>query len=167
MPLHQLAVAPADVSGTRLGLALNAPAPPTLASCQLEHPGGGVLRLGVLGASHVVTVEHAARHFSEQVSCTARRHGGALPEHADAPGYRIESSTVTHGEEAFRQLAQRLRDRCATDAGWLGGTFPGDDAALTVLAAEPEGAGWRWQTWHLYPAASGGTVVHTASRWHP
>jgi hypothetical protein len=45
--------------------------------------------------------------------------------------------------------------------------FPGDDAALTALAAEPDGTGWRWQTWHLYPAVSGGTVVHTASRWHP
>jgi hypothetical protein len=45
--------------------------------------------------------------------------------------------------------------------------FPGDDAALTALAAEPDGTGWRWQTWHLYPAGSGGTVVHTASRWHP
>ncbi|CPR12320.1 hypothetical protein BN971_03614 [Mycobacterium bohemicum DSM 44277] len=38
------------------------------------------------------------------------------------------------------------------------------------LAAEPDGDGWRWQTWHLYPgvpAGSGGIVVHTASRWQP
>ncbi|MCA2338638.1 DUF2617 family protein, partial [Mycobacterium avium] len=42
--------------------------------------------------------------------------------------------------------------------------------ALTVLAARPDGAGWRWRTWHLYPdrpAGRGGTVVRTASRWHP
>ncbi|CNI96151.1 Protein of uncharacterised function DUF2617 [Mycobacterium tuberculosis] len=49
--------------------------------------------------------------------------------------------------------------------------FPGDDAALTALAAEPDGPGWRWETWHLYPGyprpGSGGTVVHTTSRWHP
>jgi hypothetical protein len=168
VPFYQLAVTPADVSGTRLGLALNAPAPAPLASCRLEHPGGGVLRLGVLGASHVITVEHATRRFSEQVSCTARSHGGALPERADAPGYHIDSSTVTHDEPAFRQLAQRLRDQCTTEPGWLGGTFPGDDAALTVLAAEPDDTGWRWQTWHLYPQRpSGGVVVHTASRWHP
>jgi len=51
--------------------------------------------------------------------------------------------------------------------GWLGGTFPGDDAALTALAAEPDGDGWRWQTWHLYPASTGGTVVYTTSRWRP
>jgi hypothetical protein len=170
VPLHQLAVTPADVSGKGLGLALNAPAPQALATCLLEHPGGGALRLGVLGASHVVAVEHDAHRFSEEVSCSARSHAGRLPEHADAPGYHIESRTDTHHEATFRQLARELRERCASETGWLGGTFPGDDAALTVLAAEPDGTGWRWQTWHLYPHSplgSGGTVVHTASRWRP
>ena len=167
MPLHQLAVTPADVSGERLGLALNAPAPPALATSSLQHPGGGALQLGVLGASHVVAVEHAKARFSEQVSCTARGLGGDLPRRTDAPGYRLESRTETHDEPSFRRLARELRDRCAREPGWLGGTFPGDDAALTALTAEPDGPGWRWQTWHLYPAASGGTVVHTASRWHP
>ena len=164
MPLHQLAVSPADVSGAGLGLALNAPAPPPLATCRLDHPRGGTLVLGVLGASHVITVEHAKGDFSEQVSCHL---GGELPKHTDAPGYRLESRTDFHDEPTFRRLAQRLRERCARETGWLGGTFPGDDAALTVLTAEPDDAGWRWQTWHLYPAASGGTVVYTASRWHP
>jgi hypothetical protein len=167
VPLYQLAVAPADVSGKRLGLALNAPSPQPLATYSLDHPDGGALLLGVLGASHVVAVEHAGSHFSEQVSCTARTHVGRLPEHAGAPGYRIESRTDTHDEATFRQLARELRESCAAAAGWLGGTFPGDDAALTALAAVPDGTGWRWQTWHLYPAASGGMVVHTASRWHP
>jgi hypothetical protein len=164
VPLHQLAVAPADVDGARLGLALNAPAPPPLASYLLDHPNGSALLLGVLGASHVVIVEG---RFSEQVSCTAHGHGGDLPERTDAPGYRLESRTDAHDEATFRRLAHELREHCAQKTGWLGGVFPGDDAALTVLAAEPDGAGWRWQTWHLYPAASGGTVVHTASRWHP
>jgi len=170
VPLHQLAVTPADVSGERLGLALNAPAPAPLATCSLAHPDGGVLLLGVLGASHVVAVEHATGRFSEQVSCTARSLGADLPQRTDAPGYRLESRTETHGEETFRRLARELRERCAREQGWLGGTFPGDDAALTALAAEPDGAGWRWQTWHLYPrrpSGSGGTVVHTMSRWRP
>jgi hypothetical protein len=170
VPLHQLAVTPADVSGEGLGLALNAPAPPALASWSLRHPAGGALRLGVLGASHVVAVEHAKGHFSEQVSCTARSLGGTLPERTDASGYRLESRTETRDEASFRRLARELRDRCASEPGWLGGTFPGDDAALTALAAEPDGAGWRWQTWHLYPgdpAGSGGTVVQTCSRWRP
>ncbi len=170
MPLHQLAVTPADVSGTKLGLALNAPAPPPLAACRLEHPNGGALLLGVLGASHVITVEHAAGRFSEEVSCTARGIGLDLPECTDAPGYYLESRTETHDEATFRRIAHHLRERCAQRPDWLGGTFPGDDAALTALAAEPDGAGWRWQTWHLYPRSpfgSGGEVVHTASRWHP
>lgn len=165
MPLHQLTVTPADVSGERLGLTLNAPVPTPLVSSRLDHPGGGAaLLLGVLGASHVVAVERA---FSEEISCTARNLGTDLPERTDAPGYCLRSRTDTHDEASFRRLAQDLRDRCARRAGWLGGTFPGDDAALTVLAAAPDGAGWRWQTWHLYPGRRGGTVVHTASRWRP
>jgi hypothetical protein len=164
VPLHQLAVSPADVSGAGLGLALNAPAPLPLASYRLHHPDGGDLVLGVLGASHVVTVEHANTRFSEQVSCDL---GGDLPERSHAPGYQLDSRTDIHDEPTFRRLAQSLRDRCARETGWLGGTFPGDDAALTALAAEPDGAGWRWRTWHLYPAARGGTVVYTASRWRP
>ncbi|KQH78732.1 hypothetical protein AO501_12820 [Mycobacterium gordonae] len=164
MPLHHLAVAPADVSGARLALALNAAAPPTLASYRLAHPRGGALLLGVLGASHVVTVEHGTGRFSEQVSCAA---GDGLPAHSDAPGYHLESHSVTHDEATFRALAGDLRERCASDPGWLGGVFPGDDAALTALAAEPDGDGWQWQTWHLYPTGKGGTVVYTASRWQP
>jgi hypothetical protein len=171
VPLHHLGVAPADVSGTRLGLALNAPAPQPLATHMLSHPDGGTLLLGVLGASHVVSVEHATHRFSEEVSCNSRDRGCSLPERADESGYRLESRIETHDEATFRELARELRARCAQEAGWLGGTFPGDDAALTALAAQPDGTGWRWQTWHLYPAMhpakSGGTVVRTASRWHP
>lgn len=167
MPLHQLSIAPVDVSGTKLGLALNAPPPRPLASYRLHHPNGGALLLGVLGASHVVTIDG---HFSEEVSCTAGSQGGDLPERSDAPGYHLESHTETRDEAAFRRLAHQLRDCCAVQAGWLGGTFPGDNAALTALAAAPDATGWRWRTWHLYPlhpAGSGGTVVHTASRWRP
>lgn len=152
------------MSGARLALALNQPAPAPLATCRLDHPDGGALQLGVLGASHVVTVQHGSRHFSEQVSCAT---AGDLPPHSRARGYHLESQTQSHDEPSFRALAGQLRDRCAREPGWLGGVFPGDDAALTALAAEPDGDGWRWQTWHLYPTRSGGTVVHTASRWHP
>lgn len=170
MPLHQLAVVPADVSGARLGLALNVPAPPPLATCRMDHPDGGTLLLGVLGASHVITVAHRDGDFSEQVSCAVGGHGESLPERTEAPGYLLESRTETHDESSFRSLAHDLRQRCSRDNGWLGGVFPGDEAALTALRAEPEGRGWRWHTWHLYPlhpGGSGGTVVHTTSRWHP
>ncbi|WP_102142988.1 DUF2617 family protein [Mycobacterium hubeiense] len=167
MALHKLAVAPADVTGARLGLALNAPAPRALASNRLVHPDGGALWLGVLGASHVVTVERAKARFSEEVSCTAHTHGGALPRRAEAPGYRLESATSTHDETTFRALAKWLRRCCGDNAEWLGGRFPRDDAALTALTARPDGAGWRWRTWHLYPEPTGGTVVYTTSRWRP
>lgn len=167
MPLHQLAVTPLDVSGKNLGLALNAPAPAALATCRLDHPDGGALRLGVLGASHVVTVEHDGRRFCEQISCAARGLGGDLPARSDAPGYQLESRTDTHDEVTFRRIARELRQRCAARDDWLGGTFPGDDAALTALVAEPDGAGWRWRTWHLYPDSPGGSVVYTMSRWRP
>jgi hypothetical protein len=164
LPLHRLAVAPADVSGARLRLALNAPVPTALATTRLIHPDGGELVLGVLGASHVITIDGAEHRFSEEVSCTARAET-ALPEHAAAPGYRLESRTETHDAVGFARLAQTLAARCEGDTDWLGGTFPGDDSALTVLAAEPDCTGWRWRTWHLYPAATGGTVVRTNSRW--
>jgi hypothetical protein len=168
VPLHQLAVAPADVTGSLLGLVLNAPAQTPLATCRIEHPGVGALVLGVLGASHVVAVEHPTRGFSEEVSCAAQTHGGgALPAHAHAPGYQLESELISRGEIEFRSLAQKLRQRCADDPCWLGGTFPGDEAALTVLAAAVDGPGWRWRTWHLYPECHGGSVVYTSSRWRP
>jgi hypothetical protein len=170
LPFHELAVAPADVDGAALGLALNAPVPASLASLRLPHRGGGVLVLGVLGASHVVTVEHPAGRFSEEVSCSAHTHGGALPGRHDGPGYRFDSETTACGPTEFIQLAKSLQQRCRTDRHSLGGRFPGDDAALTVLQARPDGPGWRWQTWHLYPGGPrvpGGTAVHTISRWRP
>jgi hypothetical protein len=172
LPLHRLRVVPADVSGSGLRLALNAPAPPPLAACTLSHPDGADLVLGVLGASHVISVQDPAQPFSEQVSCTEHDASSALPHSIEAPGYQLQSETSTHDEDTFRRIAADLRDRCEHETGWLGGSFPGDEAALTALCAAPAGTGWQWQTWHLYPAArgvypGGGTVVHTASRWQP
>jgi Protein of unknown function DUF2617 len=167
LPLHRLAVRPVDVSGAGLRLALNAPSPAPLATCRLPHPSGGTLVLGVLGASHVISVDHAEHSFSEEISCTAYTEA-ELPKQADAPGYHLESRTDTHSPADFQRLAHLLRTRCEREADWLGGAFPGDDAALTALVAEPDGAGWHWQTWHLYPyPTGGGTVVYTNSRWRP
>jgi len=155
VPLHQLAVTPADVSGVRLGLALNAPAPPPLASCLLDHPDGGALLLGVLGASHVITVEHAAGRFSEQVSCTAGSLGVDLPERTDAPGYCLESRTETHDEASFRRLARELRERCAYEAGWLGGSFPGDVTGPVLDATLNASGGTGSSLKYVIPANAG------------
>jgi hypothetical protein len=167
LPLHELTVTPTDVSDAGLRLALNAPAPVPLAVLRLEHPQGGLLELGILGASHVVCVGHTDSAFSEQISCAAQAQGNGLPAHAEAPGYDLQSHTTEHDETAFRLLAKQLRGHCAVEPSWLGGSFPGDVAALTALHARPDGTGWRWQTWHLYPRRPGGTVVHTESRWQP
>jgi hypothetical protein len=166
VPLHELAVTPTDVSDSGLRLFLNAPAPVALASLRLEHPNAGPpLVLGILGASHVVNVAHPDLGFSEQISCAAQALGGTLPTHAEAPGYDLQSRVTTHEEPQFRSLATQLRGNCASGPSWLGGSFPGDTAALTVLHAVADGTGWRWETWHLYPKRPGGTVVHTESRW--
>lgn len=167
MPLHRLTVSPADVCGSGLGLALNAPGPAPLASLSLIHPDGGTLILGVLGASHLITATHPNSVFSEEISCTARGHGGALPATAQATGYQLQSHTERYDPPAFRDIAATLAEQCAQQDNWLGGAFPGDDAALTALAAEPDGDGWCWRTWHLYPSAGGGEVVHTITRWQP
>lgn len=156
---------PVDVSGMTLRLALNAPAPAPLVTSVLSCHTSTVV-LGVLGASHLITVNSADVAFSEEVSCTART-DIALPGSATAPGYRIESRTEICDDAAFRGLAHRLRENCERHDSWLGGAFPGDDAALTAMVAEADGDGWRWQTWHLYPERTGGTVVHTNSRWQP
>lgn len=105
--------------------------------------------------------------FSEEISCTAPSSTSALPTTAESGGYHLESLMETRDGTEFRALAATLRERCAQHDDWLGGTFPGDDAALTALSAQSDGAGWCWRTWHLYPMADGGDVVHTTSRWQP
>ena len=151
MPLHQLAVAPADVSGSRLALALNARRAAATGRSRLTHPDGGALLLEVLGASHVVTVEHPGNASPSRSRAPRQGHGGDLPKHAEAPGYRLESRIEATTRRNFAGSHTNFANRCATETGWLGGVFPGDDAALTALVAEPDGTGWRWQTWHLYP----------------
>jgi Protein of unknown function DUF2617 len=165
VPWHELAVTPTDVSDTGLRLALNAPAPLPLAVLRLAHPEGGALELGILGASHVVTVEHANSSFSEQISCAEQASGTGLPARAEAPGYDLQSRITTPAEPQFRTLAGWLHRQCALEPSWLGGSFPGDAAALTAIHAVADGTGWHWETWHLYPKQPGGTVVHTESRW--
>ena len=123
--------------------------------------------LGVLGASHVVTVSSSGSAFTEQVSCDALGMGGEyLPADASRGGYRFRSSTAVADELEFAALAERLRQRSAREPNWLCGTFPGQGTAVTVLTAQVGDGLCSWKSWHLYPSvAGGGTIVTTESRW--
>lgn len=168
MSVHELAVEPRDVAAEALGLLLDAPAPPTLAELRIEDGRGGTLVLGVLSASHVVTATCAGRQLSEQVSCDALDAGGhALPQQLERDGYRLTSAVRVLPRAGVEALAERLRAQ-ALQPGWVCGTFPGADAAVTALTGAPlEGGGWGWQTWHLYPGERAGVVVETATTWRP
>jgi Protein of unknown function DUF2617 len=169
MTVHQLDIPPRDVSAGALGLLLGAPAPVPLAELALRDHRGGALLLGVLGASHVVTATVPGHRLTEEVSCDAISAGGtALPRQMATTGYEITSSTTTVPRTELDATAERLRTRAERDPAWLCGSFPGSGSALTALTgrALPEG-GWTWETWHLYPAAAGGEVVLTRSRWTP
>ncbi|MFE4499281.1 DUF2617 family protein [Rhodococcus sp. NPDC056743] len=166
MSVHLLDVEPTDVDASALGLVVDAPAPPTLAQLVIE-TADGALTLGVLGASHVVTARSGGETLTEQVSCDAVAAGGDPLPGAEVLGpYRFESSTQTLDRTEFVAEASRLKVQAAAD-GWICGSFPGDDTAVTVLFGSSLGHGWAWQSWHLYPGEGTGVIVKTRSRWHP
>lgn len=169
MSLHQLEVEPRDVAAEALGLLLDAPAPIPLAALRIEDGHGGVLTLGVLAASHVITARRPGHELVEQVSCDALAAGGQqLPERLDTDTYQLTSATSVLSREQFDALAGRLRGQAEHSSGWVCGAFPGADTAVTALTGSAlPGGGWTWQTWHLYPGMDGGVVVRTQSRWRP
>lgn len=168
MSIHVLDVVPRDVEADSLGLVVNAAAPPALAELCIEDGSAGV-RLGVLGASHVVTAYVDRDTLTEQVSCDATSIGGKiLPPLQQTGNYHFESEVVRADRAEFDKSAQWLRGNAEDDAAWICGQFPGDRTALTALTAQRmEPSGWAWQTWHLYPNNEGGEIVTTRSRWQP
>jgi hypothetical protein len=154
-----LAVEPLDVDAAALGLLLDAEPPPALAELRIASHAGELV-LAVLSASHVVTATHGSARLTEQVSCAAG--GGPLPEQCTRPAYDFRSRTTTLPDLA--PLAERLR---AERGDWVVGAFPGGRSALTALTGAAVPGGWSWQTWHLYPGRTGGTVVETWSTWRP
>ncbi|GAA4813325.1 DUF2617 family protein [Tomitella cavernea] len=167
MTFHVLTVPATDVDAGELNLILGRPAPPALAELGIAHPCGGTLTLGVLGASHVVTIDSGAQPFTEEISCNTAPHRTPLPRSFEDRGYRLEVLTREVSHAGIARLASLLQARSEGDSRWITGRFPGDDSALTSLAAQPERHGWSWRTWHLYPGARRGTVVRTESRWTP
>ncbi len=132
MSLYLLDVEPTDVDASALGLVLGAPAPPTLAELVIG-TSDATLTLGVLGASHVVTAWASGKELTEQVSCDALAAGGEpLPAVESTENYRFESSSLILDRVEFDSEAASLRESAGQD-GWICGSFPGDDTALTAL----------------------------------
>jgi hypothetical protein len=169
--LHVLEVQPRDVAAEALGLLLDGPVPPTLASRELSDGRGNTLQLGVLGASHVVCATLRGERLTEQVSCDALTAGGErLPAAKRRAGYALATSTTEVAAEELAALAARLRATSGESDAWVCGAFPGSESALTALTGRASaGGGWAWETWHLYPGAprgaAHGVVVRTTSRW--
>ncbi|MDL4772141.1 MULTISPECIES: DUF2617 family protein [Thermomonosporaceae] len=122
--------------------------------------GGLTVELRLLGASHQVI----AGPLSETVACLPER-PGPLPGRVstELPGwaYDFTATTETHdGAAAFGRAVDALRARLGDRGDALTGTFPGSPHAVTALAVEPSGTGWR--TWHAYPQTM--EIVMTRSR---
>ncbi len=168
MTALDLAVPTRDVAAAALGLVLDAPAPPSLASATLHGSHGGRLVLGVLGASHVVTATAGGRTSTEQVSCDAVGAGGdPLPARVERPGYRFRATVEQVPAAELDRRAAELRAWAAGRVDRLCAAFPGHDAALTAVTGEETDIGWTWRTWHLYPGDGVGDVVTTQSDWSP
>lgn len=169
MSVHVLGVQPRDVAAEALGLLLHAPAPPALAEITLRDGRIGLLTLGVLGASHVVTAIRPGHHLTEQVSCDALEAGGQrLPRHTQRGGYQLTAATRQVPRAELKEIATRLLDLAERSDTWLCGTFPGASSAITAMTARalPAG-GWHWESWHLYPGTHTSSVVRTRSSWIP
>lgn len=160
-----------DVRTDQLRVSFGGPVPESLASAVVRAPGLPPLTLAVLGASHAVHAGDAdAPVFVEEVSCAAP--GGVTLADAAADGFPARVRVLD--ADAFAQVARDLRDRAAQagvrddggTAAMLVAEFPGSPDALTSVAGEAGPGGYRWRTWHLYPAAGGGgEVVETAGAW--
>ncbi len=169
MSVYLLDVEPRDVAANALGLLLHAPAPAALAEPSLRDGRGGLLTLGVLGASHIVTATVPGHRLTEQVSCDAVGAGGQqLPQHTQLGGYQLATVTRQVPRAELEEIAARLRGLAESSDSWLCGTFPGTASAMTAMtaAALPVG-GWAWDSWHLYPGAETSSMVTTRSSWVP
>lgn len=169
MSVHLLEVEPRDVAAEALGLLLHAPAPAALAETTLRDGRGGLLTLGVLAASHVVTAILPGHRLTEEVSCDAIGAGGQeLPQHSQLGGYQLTTVTRQVRRTELEEIAARLRGRAQRSDSWLCATFPGAGSAMTVMTAGAlPSRGWVWESWHLYPGALTSSIVTTRSRWLP
>lgn len=169
-----------DVDAQSLRLKLNeAETEPVLASSTLSTTtAAGLqlsLRMDVIGASHVVTLQRSdgvnAIEFREELSCSPQGRGVEIADGLDygtqSSGwdYHVSVLSRTVDREEFLSTARRLERQVG--AGWLVARFPGEgEGHITALSATidtslqaPEVS---WCTWHLYAEQS--VVVRSYSR---
>ncbi|TDD95621.1 DUF2617 family protein [Actinomadura rubrisoli] len=149
----------ADARADELSFALGLPPLDALAVLPVERDGLTV-QLRLLGASHQVI----AGPLSETVACLP---GAAdpLPGRASTtlPGWAYDFSATTDAHDddaAFGRAVDAVCARLADRGDALTGAFPGSRHAVTALALENTGIGWR--TWHAYPQTR--EIVMTRSR---
>ena len=149
--MHRISCPIKDVSAADLGVRWNGPLPEVLAEDTVIH-NSYRLHLGVIGASHVVTVTSVSAPdqplFREEISCTARSKGQPLPMYAELD------------DAAFRSHAEHI---AALDT--LVVQFPGEgDFHITALGGAPTEDGLEWASYHVYPSEN--TIVTTWSRFN-
>lgn len=164
------------------------------ADFHLPDPGGAprLLRveLGVLGASHQVTVtlpeDHRARGrvlVRETLACLSADDRRSAAADSDAgtgagtagplpPRRRSTLATgtidVTHTVHVPTDLSGDVEAALASASAMrvsCAAGFPGDPDALTILGCDADGSALVWRTWHCYPQA--GEIVETRSRFVP
>lgn len=167
----ELSVAPADTRAGDLLLRLNGPEAPLLAR-DVVRAGAGSLEVGIIGASHVVSVRDGAHKlvWREEISCRSLSDAPvptpaptcdvALPPRYECAGYCLRSRVDVAGDfvaQAGALVADLER------GGWLVGRFPGAGPFhLTALCGAATADGWSWRSVHLYPGEA--TIVRTESK---
>lgn len=167
--MHQkvLAAPFVDTRAADLGWSLDPAVPvgPPLAVLPLRLPIGS-LELQLLGASHRAVLRRPVDGASpdqvaldeevvlvETVACLPGA-APALPRsarHRTPAGlaYAFSSSVTVPGPGAFPAAVDAVLAGLPEPS--LVGRFPGEPLALTALAADTDGTGLRWRTWHVYP----------------
>lgn len=155
----------ADARADALSFALGLPPLDALATLAVERAGLTV-RLRLLGASHQVIAGPlgADGPLSETVAClpgVAEPLPGRTGAVQSGWTYGFTATTTAHGDDAaFGRAVEAVCARLADRGDALTGAFPGSPHAVTALALEETGIGWR--TWHAYPQTR--EIVMTRSR---
>ena len=153
MPLHELAVTPTDVRDT--GIAAGAQRARPLPA---GHPSARPSRRRRTRTRHsrrLARRHRRARRFvvlrTDFVRRAGERHRAADARRGPRDMTYSRGSTASRRGRGSARSPVGFASSARPRPSWLGGSFPGDAAALTAHPAEPDGTGWRWETWHLYP----------------